>query len=91
MSASHPVHEVTIGATSLTPAPVPACTDGQYQSQRRKAQSALATSVMSTLEGSGKWAQWQAVEPRLAGFASLEEAREDGAAATSAATRSWPA
>lgn len=76
MSASHPAHEVTIGATSLTPAPGPPCTDGQHQSQRRKAQSALATPVMSTLEGAGKWAQWQAAEPRLSGFASLEEARE---------------
>ncbi|EON25024.1 hypothetical protein CF8_0925 [Nocardioides sp. CF8] len=36
----------------------------------------MAASVMSTLEGSGKWAEWQSVEPRLAGFASLEEARE---------------
>ena len=48
--------------------------DGQHK--RRKVQSALATSVISSLERSGKWAEWQAVEPRLAGFASLEEARE---------------
>jgi hypothetical protein len=48
--------------------------DGQHK--RRKAQSALATSVISSLERSGKWAEWQTVEPRLAGFASLEEARE---------------
>lgn len=74
MSASHPVHEVTIGAASLTPAPVPPCTDGQHQG--RHAQSALVTSVIDTLKGSGKWAQWQVAEPRLAGFASLEEARE---------------
>ncbi|MDP3892343.1 MAG: hypothetical protein Q8Q44_14025, partial [Nocardioides sp.] len=48
--------------------------DGQHQ--RRKAQSALATSVLASLERSGKWAQWQEVEPRLEGFASLEEVRE---------------
>lgn len=48
--------------------------DGQHK--RRKVQSALATSVISSLERSGKWAEWQTVEPRLAGFASLEAARE---------------
>jgi hypothetical protein len=48
--------------------------DGQHK--RRKAQSALATSVISSLDRSGKWAEWQTVEPRLAGFADLEEARE---------------
>lgn len=74
MSASHPAHEVTVGATSLAPVAGPPCVDGQHQ--RRKAHSALATSVISTLEGSGKWVDWQAVEPRLAGFASLEEVRE---------------
>lgn len=74
MSANHPAHEVTIGAAGLTPAPAPPCNDGQHQ--RREAHSALVTSVISTLEGSGKWADWQAVEPRLAGFANLEEARE---------------
>jgi len=74
MSTSQTAHEVTIGATFLTRAPAPSCSDGQHQ--RRHAQSALANSVISTLEGSGKWAEWQAVEPRLAGFTSLEEARE---------------
>lgn len=74
MSASHSAHEVTIGATSLTPASAQPRTDGQHQ--RRHAQSALATSVISTVEGSGKWVDWQAVEPRLAGFASLEEVCE---------------
>ncbi|UUZ59569.1 hypothetical protein [Nocardioides sp. B-3] len=75
MSASHPVHAVTIGATYPTRDPaVPRCSDDQHP--RRKASSALATSVISTLEGSGKWADWQAIEPRLAGFANLEEARE---------------
>ena len=48
--------------------------DGQHK--RRRAQSALATSVIASLERSGKWAQWQEAEPRLAGFASLEEAWE---------------
>lgn len=74
MSASHPVHEVTIGAASQIPNPRLSWSDGQHW--RRKAQSALATSVISSLEGSGKWTEWQQVEPRLAGFASLEEARE---------------
>ena len=40
--------------------------DGQHK--RRKAQSALATSVISSLDRSGKWAEWQTVEPRLAGW-----------------------
>ena len=74
MSPSHPAHEVTFGATSLTSAPALPCTDGHHE--RRHAQSALVTSIISTLEGTGKWAQWQAVESRLDGFASLEEARE---------------
>lgn len=74
MSANHPAHEVTIGAASQIPTPRLSWSDGQHQ--RRKAQSALATSVISSLERSGKWAEWQQVEPRLAGFASLEEARE---------------
>ena len=74
MSANHRAHEVTIGAASQIPTPRLSWSDGQHQ--RRKAQSALATSVISSLERSGKWAKWQQVEPRLAGFASLEEARE---------------
>lgn len=74
MSASHPAHEVTIGAASPIPTHPLSWSDGQHQ--RRKAQSALAASVISSLERSGKWAEWQQVEPRLAGFASLEEARE---------------
>lgn len=74
MSASHPAHEVTIGAASQIPTPRLSWSDGQHQ--RRTAQSALATSVISSLERSGKWAEWQQVEPRLAGFASIEEARE---------------
>ena len=74
MSANHPAHEVTIGAASQIPTPRPSWSDGQHQ--RRKAHSALAASVISSLERSGKWAKWQQVEPRLAGFASLEEARE---------------
>ena len=74
MSANHPAHEVTIGAASQIPTPRLSWSDGQHQ--RRTAQSALATSVISSLERSGKWAKWQQVEPRLAGFASIEEARE---------------
>lgn len=74
MSANHAAHEVTIGAASQIPTPRLSWSDGQHQ--RRKGQSALATSVISSLERSGKWAKWQQVEPRLAGFASLEGARE---------------
>lgn len=74
MSASHPAHELTIGAASQIPTPRPSWSDGQHQ--RRRAQSALTTSVIRSLERSGKWAKWEQVEPRLAGFASLEEARE---------------
>lgn len=74
MSASHPAHELTIGAASQIPNPRLSWSDGQHR--RRRAQSALATSVISSLERSGKWAEWLQVEPRLAGFASLEEARE---------------
>lgn len=74
MSASHPAHELTIGAASQIPNPRLSWSDGQHR--RRKAQSALATSVISSLERSGKWTEWLQVEPRLAGFASLEEARE---------------
>ena len=74
MSANHPAHEVTIDAATRTSAPGSSWSDAQHQ--RRTAQSALATSVISSLERSGKWAEWQQVEPRLAGFASLQEARE---------------
>ena len=74
MSASHPAHERTTGAASQMPNPRLSWSDGQHR--RRKAQSALATSVISSLERSGKWTEWLQVEPRLAGFPSLEEARE---------------
>jgi hypothetical protein len=74
MSANYPAHEVTIGAASQSPTPRLSWSDGQHQ--RRKAQGALATSVISSLERSVKWTEWQQAEPRLAGFASLEEARE---------------
>jgi len=74
MSASHPAHEVTIGAASRTAVPGLSWSEGQHK--RRTAQSALATSVISSLARSGKWAVWQEVEPRLAVFADLEEARE---------------
>lgn len=74
MSASHPAHEVTIGAASRTAAPGLSWSEGQHQ--RRMAQSALATAVISSLARSGKWTVWQKAEQRLAGFADLEEARE---------------
>ena len=68
---------------------VPAITWADGQHKRRKAQSALATSVIASLERSGKWAQWQEVEPRLGSPASRRFARR-GVAGTSAATKSWP-
>lgn len=74
MSASHPTHEVTVGAVSQSPVSGLSWSEGQHQ--RRRAQSGLATSVIGSLERSGKWAEWQQAEARLAGFASLEEARE---------------
>ena len=40
----------------------------------RLGQGALAAAVVASLARSGKWAQWQQIEPRLAGFADLEEA-----------------
>lgn len=43
--------------------------------ERRDGQSALAAAVTESLAYSGKWEQWQQVEPRLAGFASFDEAR----------------
>lgn len=42
--------------------------------ERRRGQSALADAVNASLARSGKWEQWQQLEPRLAGFANLEEA-----------------
>lgn len=44
--------------------------------ERRTPQSLLAATVVTALARSGKWAQWARMEPRLAGFASLEEACE---------------
>ena len=40
----------------------------------RSTRSALAHSVISSLSSSGTWSAWLAVETRLVGFASLEEA-----------------
>jgi hypothetical protein len=43
---------------------------------RRKPQSPLAASVTVSVARSGKWSEWLAAEPRLAGFGSLEDALE---------------
>lgn len=43
---------------------------------RQQATSTLATSVLASLERSGKWAQWQMADPRLADFDSLADARD---------------
>src|SRR3954447_5966625 len=68
------VTNVTNGTASQTATPGLSWSHGEHQ--RRKAQSALAGSVISSLTRSGKWAQWLEIEPRLSGFSSLEEARE---------------
>lgn len=73
MSASQPAHKVAIPATSRTASPGPSGSDCQ---RHRKAHSALATAVISSLERSGKWGKWRNIDPRLIGFADLEEARE---------------
>ena len=67
MSASTiPAH--TIQPTAKT------CTATRVDRERRLGQGALAEAVVTSLGRSGKWEQWQQIEPRLAGFANLEEA-----------------
>lgn len=72
MSASRPAHEVTIGST-LAAKPRGTSTDRRPP---RRPRSHLATTVIDCLERSGKWAEWQDEEPRLSGFADLQEALE---------------
>lgn len=73
MSASRPVHE------PINCQRFPAATNMPWSGghdKRTLAQSSLATSVVNSLHRSGKWAQWQQAEPRLAVFDTLEEALE---------------
>ena len=71
MSASRPAYELTHGPTC------PPATEAPWsEGQNNRAQSALATSVVSSLHRFEKWAQWQQAEPRLVGFDSLDEALE---------------
>jgi len=56
-------------------APIPGVTATQWEHRRKKALSALAASVIAGLERSGKWAQWQAADPRLVPFDSLDAVR----------------
>jgi hypothetical protein len=80
MSASStpaPAHEVTFGATSHAgSSDLPTSAYGRTRRNSKGTRSALATSVIGSLARSGKWAEWLSLEPRLAGFASLEEALE---------------
>lgn len=73
MSASRPVHE-PINCQRFPPATNVPWSGGH--DKRALAQSSLATSVVNSLHRSGKWAQWQQAEPRLAVFDTLEEALE---------------
>jgi len=78
-STTAPAHEVT-GATTARPASSDRSA-GAYrrtwsQSKAAATRGALAKSVIGGLARSGKWEEWLAVEPRLAGFASLGEALE---------------
>jgi len=71
------VHESTATATSHPVAS--ARSRSSYRPPRRQSQSTrspLADWVIASLSRSAKWSTWLAVEPRLAGFASLEEALE---------------
>jgi hypothetical protein len=76
-STTAPAHDVT-GATTSRPvaSDLYSSAYGRTPRQSKGTRSALATSVIGSLSRSGTWSQWLAVEPRLAGFASLEEALE---------------
>lgn len=76
MSASHPALDVRVNATPRRTTVSALCSSGAQQHPRRKTQSALAMSVVDSLARSGKWAVWCELEPRLAGFADLDEARQ---------------
>lgn len=54
---------------------VPGINWAEGQHKRNQSLNSLASSLIDRLERSGQWAQWAQVEPRLGGFASLEEVR----------------
>ncbi len=73
-STTAPAHETSRGPQVITGLPGPS--SAAHRGARSKPQSPLATSVLGSLAGSGKWSEWSTVETRLAGFAGLEEALE---------------
>lgn len=74
MPSSRSVPKGTTRAASHTPNARECGPAGQQQCGHVR--NALAASVCFSLERSGKWREWQRVEPRLVGFDSLEEARD---------------
>lgn len=70
-------HSVNANFPNLDTRPRPSTpSPSDWRHLRQQATSTLAASVLASLERSGKWAQWQSVDPRLAAFAGLAEARE---------------
>ena len=67
-----------MSASTITIQPTPPTTEStptaRVERERRQGQGALAEAVVTSLGRSGKWEQWRQVEPRLAGFADLEDA-----------------
>jgi hypothetical protein len=76
-STTTPAQEVTGATTSRPVASDPfSSAYGRTRRQSKGTRSALANSVIGSLSRSGKWSVWLTLEPRLAGFDSLEEALE---------------
>jgi hypothetical protein len=77
-SAPSPAHDVTTGDPARAGSTEPLSSSRRVTRRQppSRSQSALAAWVIGSLARSGKWSEWLAVEPRLAGFASLEEAAE---------------
>ena len=77
ITATTPAHEVT-GA----PTAPPAISDssrrvfGRTRRKPRGPRGAWAGLVIESVARTGKWKEWSATEPRLSGFAGLEEALE---------------
>ncbi len=69
-------HSANANFPNLDTRPRPYRSPSDWQHLRQQATSTLAASVLASLERSGKWAQWQSVDPRLTAFAGLAEARE---------------
>src|SRR5689334_20956557 len=65
--------------TTTVPCGTPHSSRGAVGSARGPSggvRSRFALSVIGSLSRSGRWEEWSAAEPRLAGFASLEDALE---------------